>query len=557
MSSAQASGSNTPRNASTATQLLNNQISLQDHTRPQDEGHPEGSDDLAELSGRETEPSIPSSEFPLKKKYTRDSLQQALIRRKYARYGESRYIENAEDTEQQIGDEATQEQKGYLERGRAAAKGLIPGRKKKHHHQQSQEDAVMDILYENQRGAFLFGVPLFSSSSLLNFDPKAWLNANMRTSPVDITNAQVPDPSWEWAWKNWYVDMSRDVDEEGWEYSFSFGGRIHCAWHGTHPWFHSFVRRRRWLRKRERKHASAKNKQSMDSHMLTADYFTIHANRARSPDSSRNTSLRTASLARLKMRMEDEEPIAQQDIPDITTLLRILRKAAVDREKLVAVRKFVADGGDELYYLADQMPHIMSLFIFQSSRRQLLADLMQHFDSATSRRESLAEHDHADDEDARKEHEAAHRQAESLLNAVRAADDQVKRLEYWSDIKGMAHKGETLGATDENNNWDPKKWQGLDPSGAVAVGDAFAAKQPAHVKAHEPHKHPEHSADDDGVDRNRHGVDATDENEQPARKSSVQFQDAKESSEDTGFTTAAETPSEAASKPDKGKQRTL
>src|ERR1700753_615986 len=74
--------------------------------------------------------------------------------------------------------------------------------------------SAIDILYENQRGTFLCGLPFFSSASLLNFDPPPWVTETHAPSAVDITNAQVPDPSWEWDWKTWYVDMSRDVDEE-------------------------------------------------------------------------------------------------------------------------------------------------------------------------------------------------------------------------------------------------------------------------------------------------------------------------------------------------------
>jgi hypothetical protein len=44
--------------------------------------------------------------------------------------------------------------------------------------------------------------------------------------------------------------MSRDVDEEGWEYSFFFGG-FHR--HGTSAWFNSPVRRRRWIWLRKRR----------------------------------------------------------------------------------------------------------------------------------------------------------------------------------------------------------------------------------------------------------------------------------------------------------------
>lgn len=103
--------------------------------------------------------------------------------------------------------------------------------------------AAIDVLYENQRGAWLCGLPLFSSASLLNFDPPAWRNGLGQASPVSVVDAQTPDPSWRWAWPTWYVDMSADVDEEGWQYSFMF--RQKTSWHGSHPWFHSFVRRRR------------------------------------------------------------------------------------------------------------------------------------------------------------------------------------------------------------------------------------------------------------------------------------------------------------------------
>lgn len=107
----------------------------------------------------------------------------------------------------------------------------------------------LDILYENQRGSFVFGIPLYSQGSLLHLDPSPWMTQDRQESPVNITNAQLPDPSWEWSWRTWYVDMSGDVDEQGWQYSFSFSS---SQWHGTHPWFHSWVRRRRWVRLRHR-----------------------------------------------------------------------------------------------------------------------------------------------------------------------------------------------------------------------------------------------------------------------------------------------------------------
>jgi hypothetical protein len=105
-------------------------------------------------------------------------------------------------------------------------------------------DAHIDVLYENQRGWFVFGIPLFSSKALWNFriDPAPWVDAQCKPSAVNITNAQVPDPSWAWDWKSWYVDMSLDVDEEGWQYSLLFKGSSCMAL--THALFPGLTARR-------------------------------------------------------------------------------------------------------------------------------------------------------------------------------------------------------------------------------------------------------------------------------------------------------------------------
>lgn len=461
-----------------------NQVTLIDHTTPDRISVATSDDELPDAERTNT-----SSTEPLFHKISRTSVQNSVRhqvnRQKYRRYQQHRYSDHAAPDDpiraQQEGDEATPSQRGYLERGKARAKRVL--NRKKTLGRGDFEDSVIDILYENQRGAFFFGIPMFSSSSLLNFDPKPWQNSAFRTSPSDIRNAQVPDPSWDWAWKSWYVDMSRDVDEEGWEYSFSFQKGF--AWHGNHPWFHSFVRRRRWLRKRVRKDVSHKTKER--GHELNADYFTIHPRTLRGPSPNRSLSY---SALRAKGFQYEEPDVQDVDIPDIGTLIAIVRKAAVDREKLVAVRKFVNQGGDELYYLSKRMSDIMSLLVYQSSRRYLLAELIQHFDSSKYRRDSLSGHIHTDEE-TKKKHEAAVRQADNLLRAVEAADEQVKRLEYWSDIKSMARKGETLHATD-NDHWNPQRWQGLDPASPAHEEDAFRSKQHHSEPAPDLHNHPEH-----------------------------------------------------------------
>lgn len=216
----------------------------------------------------------------------------------------------------------------------------------------------LDILYENQRGWFLFGLPLYSHSSLLNFDPSAWMTQDRRASPVNITNAQLPDPSWEWAWRTWYVDMSGDVDEQGWQYSFSFAS---SQWHGTHPWFHSFVRRRRWVRLRtkipEKRHRGRSGFEK--AHMLNEDYFTIHSSKARSREQSTADLSRVESgfLSRISTKVDEE--VHLEEIGDIPSLMYSLKLASIDRERIDALKKFVQEGGEELYYLNDKVSRCM------------------------------------------------------------------------------------------------------------------------------------------------------------------------------------------------------
>ncbi|TKA38435.1 hypothetical protein B0A54_10726 [Friedmanniomyces endolithicus] len=443
-------------------------ISLVDHTRPQvAERNPSTSTAF---------PSTVEPPTPLFKRLTnqsfglQESVRQQLAKQKYAKYGQDRYTESTADSSAKPADPAEdaalqRSGTGYLDRGRALAKDLLRRRRTRRLGQE-KTDTVVEILYENQRGWFLFGVPRFSSSTLLPSDPRPWQNAQFRTSPVSIIDAQLPDPSWEWVWKSWYVDMSRDVDEEGWEYSLLF--RQDFNWHGNHPWFHSFVRRRRWLRVRRRK--DEKRKMDEKGHEMTAEYFTIHP-RTLKPSSD---EMRSRSRMDDTQKRADDVGVEKMEISTIGELALALRKAAVDREKLSAVRKFVNSGGEELFFLAGQMEEIMSRFVYQSSRRQLLTELISHHDAAHEQLETLDGHDHTGDDEKLEQHGAAVKLAENLHRAVQAAESQVARLEYWSDMKDVGKLDPAIAA----NGKHPEA--------------TFRSKQEAHEGAHEPHKHPEH-----------------------------------------------------------------
>ncbi|OJJ99227.1 hypothetical protein ASPACDRAFT_10359, partial [Aspergillus aculeatus ATCC 16872] len=245
----------------------------------------------------------------------------------------------------------------------------------------------LEILYENQRGWFFFGIPLYSHSSLLNFDPAAWTTPDGRDSAVDITKAQLPDPSWEWVWKTWYVDMSGDVDDQGWQYSFSFGS---SAWHGSHPWYHSYVRRRRWVRLRVKRvsERSRRGRSGLEvAHMLNEDYFTIHSGKAKTRASSTDGLSRATSgyLSRAATKVEEEVPV--EEIANIPALMHALRVARVDREKMDALEQFMQEGEDELFYLDGKIPEIMSMFVFQASRWQYftrLSDVVEELSQSSS-----------------------------------------------------------------------------------------------------------------------------------------------------------------------------
>ncbi|KAJ1811962.1 hypothetical protein LPJ75_003891, partial [Coemansia sp. RSA 2598] len=80
-------------------------------------------------------------------------------------------------------------------------------------------------------------------------DPPPWCDSSMKLTLPNVHSFQLPDPSWEWVSPRWLIDMTLDVDEDGWQYASKFSN---ASWHGRHSAAKSFVRRRRWLRLRRR-----------------------------------------------------------------------------------------------------------------------------------------------------------------------------------------------------------------------------------------------------------------------------------------------------------------
>lgn len=329
-----------------------------------------------------------------------------------------------------------------------------------------EPESAIDILWENERGCFLCGIALFSSAALGNLDPSPWTNKYNKSSPTNIRTAQVPDPLWEWAWPEWRINREEGVetDEFGWEYSFMFNGKF--SWHGPR-WWNSFVRRRAWIRKRVKKKPQDV---PSDPHMLHTDYFDITPARrssrslstgtagSRPANSSASWQSRTsldsrASGSRFSRGGDEDGPHRRPDIHDMDTLMRVLRAARIDREKIEAVENYLEHAEDGLEPLQHEMPHIMGIFVFQASRRLLLGRLTQVYDEMGRKQDE--EKGEMDGLRAKREH---------LEAAIKQADEELKRLSYWSDIKGMTEGGESQGAVETSEGWG-RDWEGLDQSG--------------------------------------------------------------------------------------------
>jgi len=115
------------------------------------------------------------------------------------------------------------------------------------------------------------------------------------------------------------------------------------------------------------------------------------------------------------------------------------------------------------------METIMALCIFQNSRRYILTMLSEKLAAAEKLRDEHTAHN---------EEISAQEQQKitNLETAVAAADEQVKCLEYWSDVRDMARSGITSFATDENK-WGYSRWRGLDSSGPEADSQSTAKEK--------------------------------------------------------------------------------
>ncbi|KAG0235976.1 hypothetical protein B0O80DRAFT_429887 [Mortierella sp. GBAus27b] len=225
-------------------------------------------------------------------------------------------------------------------------------------------DFVYDFLYQHQRGAFILGRPKFSSKSLLPIDPDEWTDQCFNTSPMNTSDYSLPDPSWEWVHKSWLVDMTGDVDEDGWEYALTFHG---SPWHGSYEMFRSFARRRRWLRLRRRKGKGPGKPGPL-------------------PGRAYSTTVQSATWTKLdvsKSYLDDPSPFPTEEEaggdggsshdPKQVDLYKIMKKARSDREKLSYAAQYVVRYPGQLEDLEKRLDRYLNLFDYEASRREFLS----------------------------------------------------------------------------------------------------------------------------------------------------------------------------------------
>ena len=143
----------------------------------------------------------------------------------------------------------------------------------------------------------------------------------------------------------------------------------------------------------------------------------------------------------------------------------------------------------------------MNILVFQTSRRHLLALLMQAISSASHHR--TTKHTSPTSPSSPQaaaspnppsspsppsspphvptfgpESDAEKHYIDSLLRATHVAEREIRKLEYWSDIKDVVRNGESL---ESPIGWG-SAWQGIDQSGPEAGMEAFGSKEEGNAR---------------------------------------------------------------------------
>lgn len=263
------------------------------------------------------------------------------------------------------------------------------------------EHGTFDYLVENQRGWILMGFPFFSGNSLLPWDRQNWTTLDGHPSP-GISEHLLPSISWRWGWKRWYVDMSGDVDDQGWAYAWRFGS---STWHGSHIWFRSFVRRRIWKRLREK---MVEEEEQVEHHLPT--HLDILANVQTGTNQSEIVLQSQLGFqieqGPLRVFNQPSQAIPSSKpsrptladpaggIQTVDELSQQIKTCRIDRERIQLIERFVKLKSVELLrQLQSRIAEILDKFEFPDSRQHLVVHLQAAVPSCDSASRKARLHD--------------------------------------------------------------------------------------------------------------------------------------------------------------------
>lgn len=92
----------------------------------------------------------------------------------------------------------------------------------------------------------------------------------------------------------------------------------------------------------------------------------------------------------------------------------------------------------------------MSMFMFQHSRRHLLTRLLNIYDKRLSHEKEHAADKGKENATAydQENNDLEHRRTGYLKHVLEVADQELKRMEYWSDLVDIAKEGNGLGTAE-------------------------------------------------------------------------------------------------------------
>ncbi|KAJ2307037.1 hypothetical protein IWW55_001166 [Coemansia sp. RSA 2706] len=64
-------------------------------------------------------------------------------------------------------------------------------------------------------------------------DLPAWSDTMLKLTVVNVHLFQVPDLSWQWVMPRWLIDMTQDVDKDGWQYVLRFASDARYSRHSV------------------------------------------------------------------------------------------------------------------------------------------------------------------------------------------------------------------------------------------------------------------------------------------------------------------------------------